>query len=37
MIPLRDENPTRTRPFVNHGLVAINVAVFIYQVLEEDL
>jgi len=33
MIPLRDENPTRTRPFVNHALVAINVAVFIYQIM----
>ena len=31
MIPLRDENPTRTTPFVNHFLVAANVAVFIYQ------
>ena len=25
--------PTRTRPFVNHALVAINVAVFIYQIM----
>jgi membrane associated rhomboid family serine protease len=33
MIPLRDENPTRTVPFVNHALVAVNIAVFIYQVL----
>ena len=33
MIPLRDMNPTRTRPFVNHALVAVNVAVFIYQVM----
>jgi membrane associated rhomboid family serine protease len=32
MIPLRDENPTRTTPFVNHALVAINVAVFVYQI-----
>lgn len=31
MIPLRDENPTSTTPFVNHALVAINVAVFVYQ------
>ena len=31
MIPLRDENPTSTTPYVNHALVAINVAVFIYQ------
>ncbi len=33
MIPLRDENPTRTTPFVNHTLVAVNVAVFVYQIL----
>ena len=32
MIPLRDENPTRTTPFVNHALVGINIAVFVYQV-----
>jgi membrane associated rhomboid family serine protease len=32
MIPLRDENPTRTTPFVNHALVTINIAVFAYQV-----
>lgn len=31
MIPLRDENPTSITPFVNHALVAINVAVFVYQ------
>jgi len=31
MIPLRDDNPTRTTPYVNHALVAINVAVFAYQ------
>lgn len=33
MIPLRDENPTRTVPYVNHALVAINIAVFFYQML----
>ncbi len=31
MIPLRDENPTNTTPFINYALVAINVAVFAYQ------
>jgi len=31
MIPLRDENPTNTTPFVNYALVGINVAVFVYQ------
>ena len=32
MIPLRDENPTLTTPFVNHTLVSINIAVFVYQI-----
>lgn len=32
MIPLRDENPTRTTPYVNHALVALNIALFVYQV-----
>lgn len=32
MIPIRDINPTRRRPFVNVGLIAVNVAVFLYQV-----
>ncbi len=31
MIPLRDLNPTRTRPTVTYTLIAINVAVFLYQ------
>ena len=33
MIPLRDDNPTSITPWVNHGLVAANIAVFIYQSL----
>ncbi len=32
MIPLKDDNPTRTFAFVNWALIAINVAVFFYQV-----
>ena len=32
MIPLKDDNPTRTFPFVNWALIAVNVAVFFYQV-----
>jgi membrane associated rhomboid family serine protease len=32
MIPLRDENPTRRFPFVNYGLIALNVLVFFWQV-----
>jgi membrane associated rhomboid family serine protease len=33
MIPLRDENPTRSIPLVNYGLIAINVLVFLWQVI----
>jgi membrane associated rhomboid family serine protease len=28
--PLRDENPTQRVPFVNYGLVALNIAAFLY-------
>jgi membrane associated rhomboid family serine protease len=31
MIPLRDDNPTRTVPFVNYGLIAACVLVFLWQ------
>ncbi len=31
MIPLKDDNPTRTFPFVNYALIATCVAVFIWQ------
>ncbi|HUF37544.1 MAG TPA: rhomboid family intramembrane serine protease [Anaerolineales bacterium] len=31
MIPLRDENPSRSFPFVNYFLIAANVLVFVYQ------
>ena len=31
MIPIKDDNPTRTFPFVTVLLIAANVAVFIYQ------
>jgi membrane associated rhomboid family serine protease len=36
MIPLRDENPTRTFSFVTIAFIAINVAVFVYQLLLPD-
>lgn len=32
MIPLRDENPTRTTPVVTRALIAINVLAFLYEV-----
>ena len=31
MIPISDENPSRSTPFVTYVLVAINVVVFVYQ------
>jgi membrane associated rhomboid family serine protease len=31
MIPIRDDNPTHTTPFVTVGLIALNVLAFIYQ------
>ena len=38
MIPLRDENPAERPAFVTWGLIAINVAVFLYEfILGEDL
>lgn len=31
MIPLRDDNPTRTTPYVTYALVAANIALFLYN------
>lgn len=31
MIPLKDDNPTRTFPFVNILLIVVNIAVFLYE------
>lgn len=31
MIPLKDDNPTRTFPIINYALILANIAVFIYQ------
>src|SRR5262245_55481413 len=31
MIPLSDENPPQSTPYVTYLLIAINVAVFVYQ------
>jgi membrane associated rhomboid family serine protease len=30
MIPIKDDNPTRTFPFVNYALILTNVVVFLY-------
>ena len=32
MIPIRDRNPTRGTPFVNIGLIGVNLAAFLYEV-----
>jgi membrane associated rhomboid family serine protease len=34
MIPLRDQIPTRSTPWVNYGLIAVNVAVFAIQLAQ---
>jgi membrane associated rhomboid family serine protease len=33
MIPLRDENPSSTTPGVTRAIIALNVAVFVYQLI----
>ncbi len=30
MIPIKDENPTSTTPFVNYGLIIANIVVFLF-------
>jgi len=36
MIPVRDDNPTRNTPVVVYTLIAVNVAIFLYQVFLPD-
>jgi membrane associated rhomboid family serine protease len=31
VVPLRDNNPTKITPYVNYGIIAVNILVFIYQ------
>ena len=33
MIPLKDDNPTKTVPYVTWGIICVNVIVFIYMLL----
>lgn len=33
MVPLHDDNPTRITPWVTYGLIAINIAVFLYELM----
>ncbi|HEX7154024.1 MAG TPA: rhomboid family intramembrane serine protease [Thermoanaerobaculia bacterium] len=37
MLPLRDENPRRSVPVVTYTLVAINIAAFIWEVMQGPL
>lgn len=32
MIPLRDINPTRSRPYIAYALMGLNIAIFLYQI-----
>jgi membrane associated rhomboid family serine protease len=31
VVPLRDDNPTRIKPYVTYGLIAINILVFLWE------
>ena len=33
MFPIKDQNPTRTFPFVNYLLIAVNLAAYVWQTL----
>lgn len=33
MLPIRDDNPTKTRPVVTYGIILLNIAVFGYEFL----
>ena len=33
MIPISDDNPTRTRPYVTYALIALNVLAFLFETL----
>ncbi len=37
MLPLRDDQPSRTRPLITLALIAFNVAVFVYQLGLDEL
>jgi len=32
VIPLRDINPTRSRPYIAYALMGLNIAIFLYQI-----
>ena len=33
MVPLKDENPIQITPYVTYSLIAINIAVFVYELI----
>ncbi len=33
MVPIRDDNPVSTTPYVTYGLIALNILVFAYEVM----
>lgn len=33
MMPIKDDNPTEKTPFINYTLIAINILVFIYELI----
>jgi membrane associated rhomboid family serine protease len=36
MIPLRDENPTRTLPFITIAIIVINALVFVWELIQGE-
>ena len=32
MVPLKDENPIYTTPYITYGLIALNIVVFVHQI-----
>jgi len=36
MIPIRDQIPSRSYPAVTHGIIGLNVLVFLYQVMQGE-
>ena len=38
MFPIKDDNPTETRPYVTCILIGLNILIFFYQIgLEENI
>ncbi len=37
LIPIRDHNPTRSFPFVTVGIIAVNIVVYIMQVMNPEI